>query len=84
MWTQDKRGNYAIRERKTRVSQILSTLKKAKEENIEVDMIKFRAELSIRFGISSRKVTEYLKELHDAEQILVDTNDVGEEIVQLK
>lgn len=82
MWTRERRGNYAVLERKSRINKILSILKTAKDGKIEVSLQKFRAELSINFGISSRKVTEYLQELENAKLIYIGLNEQGEEIIE--
>ena len=84
MWTDDKRGNYAVRDRKQRVGQVINALAVADKSKVEVSYKKFKAELSLKFGLSSRKIQEYVKDLYDAEKVDIYTNDDGEECIRLR
>lgn len=76
MWVNDSRkGNYAIREREIRVRKMKNALKRAKNEGKEVSLDKFKAQIGIAFGLSDRKISEYLNQLISAGEVRAYDNE---------
>lgn len=76
------RGNYAITERQYRIRKILATLKDANNKGVQISFNKFKAELGLKFGLSMRKIDEYIAQLEDSEAIEIKENEFGEKIIE--
>jgi len=61
-------NNPAIKWRQERLQELLSLIKKSKSTNVD----RLVAKLSLQYGLSRRKVIEYLRVLETAGKIQVD------------
>jgi len=82
MYFNVKQGNHAIYERQGRLRKIQKILKEAKEKAVEVSYTRFRGELGLVFGLSNRKIDEYMQQLLDSEAISVIEKEGGEKIIE--
>ena len=69
------KGNFAVQERQRRIKMVIGLLNKIKSEDKQISHKKLKGQLGIKFGLSSRKISEYLEQLSDAGIIEVNAED---------
>lgn len=67
---------FATQERKRKVSEIISLVRKATAQNKVLSMERLKAIGSIELGATPRKIGEYIKELNNAGYLKVDGDDI--------
>lgn len=76
--------NHAIDQKMSRISKIVNALVSAKKEKIEISLDKLKATYCIEFGISERKINEYIKHLETSGKVIVYRNDEGDYCIKKK
>jgi len=61
--------NFAILERQKRLEKIIKTLREAKAKKITVSYDKFVGEAGLIWGLSQKKMNEYLLQLENSKHI---------------
>jgi len=73
MVMEEKRmGQFTIDERKKRITLLMKWLRATAEKKVDVDLDKFKAEMSLRTGCSEEKIMEYVDQLQRNGNVVIE------------